>query len=442
MIEKRDLFHVPCWKIQVNNFKEKKKKLIKILESFPEKEIQDFDTNRQTNRFGLVEKFHSIMGEEMEEFSRDIKKDFAIHEMWSITYDKGDHHASHNHGSIGLTGILYLDLPKDSPKTDYIQPWNDYEDDTISHKRIPIVEGDIVIVPSFVLHFSRPNKSNSKKRIVSWDMKIVERKSEQKEKKMIPQKKEMKQNSHSGLRPWMDVRLPEELMNFLRNALADTTQHKDANTMLAGNVSKSMYIEDKDNWFYDNALKEMMEHMYFNNSWKNYYNVKIGKIDSLPTFEMTEMWANYQKQYEFNPPHTHDGLYSFVVFMKIPTHWKEQHALPMSANSNIPCSSNFQFLLVGGGGKVQVVNIPLSPEDEGRMLFFPAWMVHQVLPFYGTEEERITISGNIVHKEQYELETLSKNEIEITIQEYEKKAQSLRDVWNHRGEGEKIYEKN
>ena len=189
MIEKINLFHIPFWKIQVINFEEKKKKLNKVLEQFPENGrkgreggIQDFVTNRHSNRFGLVEKFVSIMGEEMEEFSREIKKDFAIHEIWSITYGKGDHHISHNHGSWGLTGILYLDLPKDSPFTDYIQPWNDYEDDTVTHKKISILEGDIVIVPSFVLHFSRPNKSNSKKRVISWDMKIVERKSEQKEK--------------------------------------------------------------------------------------------------------------------------------------------------------------------------------------------------------------------------------------------------------------------
>ena len=39
--------------------------------------------------------------------------------------------------------------------------------------------------------------------------------------------------------------------------------------------------------------------------------------------------------------------------------------------------------------------IALSPEDEGRMLFFPAWLRHMVYPFYECEEERITISGNI-----------------------------------------------
>ena len=75
---------------------------------------------------------------------------------------------------MGLTGILYLNLPKDSPVTDYIQPWQNYETDQCWYVKVPIVEGDIVIVPSFVFHFSNPNKSNSKKRIISWDMKILD----------------------------------------------------------------------------------------------------------------------------------------------------------------------------------------------------------------------------------------------------------------------------
>ena len=180
MIKKTNLFHIPFWKIQVINFEEKREKLNKVLEQFPENGrkgreggIQDFVTNRHSNRFGLVGKFVSIMGEEMEEFSRDIKKDFAIHEMWSVSYDTGDHHASHNHGSMGLTGILYLNLPNDAPITDYIQPWNDIANDTVQYLGVPIVEGDIVIVPSFILHLSEPNKSENKKRIISWDMKIL-----------------------------------------------------------------------------------------------------------------------------------------------------------------------------------------------------------------------------------------------------------------------------
>ena len=171
----QSLFNIPFWKIQTINFEEKKKELNKILKSYPEekKGMQEFATNRQSDRSGLVEKFFSIMKQELEDFSREIEADFAIIEIWSVSYAQGDSQSAHNHSSMGLSGILYLDLPKDSPETTYIQPWTDHEIDSVPYIVVPIVEGDIVIVPSFVQHFSKPNKPKSKKRIVSWDMKIV-----------------------------------------------------------------------------------------------------------------------------------------------------------------------------------------------------------------------------------------------------------------------------
>ena len=115
----------------------------------------------------------SIIREEVVAFSKEIKKDFTIYDIWSVSYDKGDNQSPHNHSSIGLSSILYLDLPKDSPVTTFIQPWQDYVHDRVVFHDVPIVEGDIVIVPSFILHFSKPNKSDSKKRIIAWDMKIL-----------------------------------------------------------------------------------------------------------------------------------------------------------------------------------------------------------------------------------------------------------------------------
>jgi len=196
-------------------------------------------------------------------------------------------------------------------------------------------------------------------------------------------------------RPWMDVGLSEETMNSLWDNINNASaQEIDANGRLAGNISKSKYIQDKDNWFYNNVLKGMAEHLYYKN-WVNYYDVVITKNKPRTEFFLHELWVNYQKQHEFNPPHQHSAIYSFVVFMKIPTHSKEQHALPFSAHSGNPVASDFQFLVGNDNGQVQPVKIPLNPEDNGRMLFFPGWLTHQVLPFYGTEEERITISGNI-----------------------------------------------
>ena len=173
-LQQETLFNIPFWGIRIINFEEKKKKLVKLLESYPEekKGLREFASN-QGSVTGLVGQFASIMKQELEDFSIEIEKQFAIIDIWSVSYAQGEYQSAHNHSSVGLSGLLYLDLPKDSPETTYIQPWTDHETDTIRYVEVPIIEGDIVIVPSFVLHFSKPNKSNSKKRIISWDMKIL-----------------------------------------------------------------------------------------------------------------------------------------------------------------------------------------------------------------------------------------------------------------------------
>ncbi len=95
--------------------------------------------------------------------------------------------------------------------------------------------------------------------------------------------------------------------------------------------------------------------------------------------------------------------------MKIPTHWKEQHALPFSLYTGHAATSDFQFLN-SSEGEVSAINIPLCSGDEGRMLFFPAGLYHQVFPFYECKEERITISGNIIFRQQQKEQQLGLEE--------------------------------
>ena len=41
------------------------------------------------------------------------------------------------------------------------------------------------------------------------------------------------------------------------------------------------------------------------------------------------------------------------------------------------------------------ISYKLSKNYEGTMLFFPAKLRHCVYPFYGTDEPRISIAGNL-----------------------------------------------
>ena len=72
----------------------------------------------------------------------------SVKDAWSVTYDKGHYHVPHNHGSKGYAGIIYLQIKKDSPKTTYIQPWNDEKDKSVLYTP-EVKEGDIMIVPQF-----------------------------------------------------------------------------------------------------------------------------------------------------------------------------------------------------------------------------------------------------------------------------------------------------
>ena len=183
--------------------------------------------------------------------------------------------------------------------------------------------------------------------------------------------------------PWIDTRLSDEEMRFLHQAISDAKGRRVA------------FLDDKDNWFFETALKKLTERLFYDD-WDNYRKFHLRRDEFPSEFEMDRCWVNYQKQYEFNPIHNHTGLYSFVIFMKIPTDWKEQHALPISANSAAPSASDFTFVWPEkDGGVCMTRKIKLCSEDEGRMLFFPATLQHQVYPFYECEEERVTISGNI-----------------------------------------------
>ena len=110
---------------------------------------------------------------------------------------------------------------------------------------------------------------------------------------------------------------------------------------------------------------------------------------------MQKLWVNYQKENEFNPLHDHTGIYSFVIWMKIPTNHFEQNKNPISLDSNSHKISVFDFQYTDMLGSIRNYAYEMSPKVEGTMLFFPSQLKHQVYPFYNCKDTRITISGNV-----------------------------------------------
>ena len=195
----------------------------------------------------------------------------------------------------------------------------------------------------------------------------------------------------------LKAELPLNVMKRLKGYI-ETAQDNPSDTKslgLAGNISKSLDLVDKDGWFYQYVLIPLINK--YIETFPGYSSDNFILTNDAP-YTLNRFWVNFQKENEFNPFHNHSGLWSFVVWVKIPTDWREQHALPISANSTVPCASDFGFLYTSMMGDMQYYSYPLDKESEGHMLFFPSKLMHGVYPFYNCDEERISISGNIYYE--------------------------------------------
>lgn len=105
-----------------------------------------------------------------------------------------------------------------------------------------------------------------------------------------------------------------------------------------------------------------------------------------------KLWVNHQSKHEFNPPHDHGGLYSFVIWVTIPYDLKTEKALYRDGTGQ---ASQFVFSFTDPLGSIRHVPLPVDKSWEWEMVLFPAGMHHFVNPFYTSDEQRVSISGNL-----------------------------------------------
>ncbi len=193
---------------------------------------------------------------------------------------------------------------------------------------------------------------------------------------------------------WLRYSLDDKEIDYLWNCIDNKKQYyKD---QLAGNISSSFKLEDENAWFFNQTLHPLIKvyaHEFTN------LGVHTPTVNVHP-YTLGSWWVNYQKQHEFNPSHGHQGVYSFVIWLKIPTEHAEQNKDNIT---NTPVRSAFQFHYQNILGELDTFDYELGKNHEGKMLFFPSKLFHEVYPFYDCDEDRISISGNIFIDETREL---------------------------------------
>ena len=106
-------------------------------------------------------------------------------------------------------------------------------------------------------------------------------------------------------------------------------------------------------------------------------------------------WVNFQKKYEFNPTHSHDGVMSYVIYISVPYSYEDEVKYSPGSESNNPSAGTFEFVYANSIGGVVTETIPIDKNMENTILVFPSKFAHHVHPFYSSDGFRVSVSGNI-----------------------------------------------
>lgn len=169
--------------------------------------------------------------------------------------------------------------------------------------------------------------------------------------------------------------IPQNLYdNLLTESKTAETNNKEMISGLTGeNVVKHIRVIDTKDMLKQHILKLFHK---FNETFPDLQKVKYLSGD-LP-IKFAEPWFNFQRRGEYVPNHIHHGIYSYSLWLKIPT------------------KCRFEFTYTNIIGDINTHEIDLTEKDEGKIVFFPSRLPHIAYPFTDSDDVRISVSGNLI----------------------------------------------
>ena len=105
--------------------------------------------------------FNTLFNKTNIKLSKVLNMELKLLNYWFQQYEYMDYHNWHVHGDCMFSNIYYLELPKESSKTTFRIMKNEFE--------IDVKEGQILTFPSCFEHCSKPNFSNERKTVISYN---------------------------------------------------------------------------------------------------------------------------------------------------------------------------------------------------------------------------------------------------------------------------------
>ena len=157
------------------------------------------------------------------------------------------------------------------------------------------------------------------------------------------------------------------------------------NKELVGHLKHQyLYPVGVQEWFYNEFTPYLQAYRHGHSKYHGLDNLEVD-------LQPVDLWINYMKPGDYNPPHTHGGDYSFVIFLDVPEELKKEME-DFEGTASKPGHLLFRY---GQTAKPHWASteIPIVPHT-GSCYIFPALLEHTVNPFK-SNITRVSVSGNI-----------------------------------------------
>ena len=171
---KATLFEVPIIHLMVENWQEKKQKLVNIIKLVNSKInlSNNIYTDYFTNQNSYDKNIAEIFSSEIDSINSLLNQNLCIDNCWFQVAKKHNYHGPHTHGAIGYSVVCYIQYNKNlHPGITLVAPFSDFITGYPIECKPNISEGSLLCFPSNVLHYTEPNLSDIDRIILSFNLK-------------------------------------------------------------------------------------------------------------------------------------------------------------------------------------------------------------------------------------------------------------------------------
>lgn len=169
------MFSVPIFNIVVEGWEEKKEALMNIFER-NKNYLKLSDNNTVVtdyySRNNYTDEVSEILKNEISEFLMMTGHHLKLMNCWFEESTKNMYHVIHNHGPVGFSAVCFVEYDQEvHTPTQFIAPFNDFmKGNTLQYSPSCVMEGNLLIFPSVIHHFTLPNTSDKRRIALSFNL--------------------------------------------------------------------------------------------------------------------------------------------------------------------------------------------------------------------------------------------------------------------------------